>query len=39
MKNIFFLDADDYIIKNLKDKNYFKEILEKKGEELIKERE
>ena len=35
----FFLDTDDYIIKNLKDKNYFKELLEKKGEELIKERE
>lgn len=34
----FFLDTDDYIIKNLKDKNYFKELLEKKGEELIKER-
>ena len=34
----FFLDTDDYIIKNLKHKNYFKELLEKKGEELIKER-
>lgn len=35
----FFYDTDDYIIKNLKDKNYFKELLENKGEELIKERE
>jgi len=35
----FFLDTDDYIIKNLRKKNYFKELLEKKGEELIKERE
>ena len=35
----YFLDTDDYIIKNLKKKNYFKELLEKKGEKLIKERE
>ena len=35
----YFLDTDDYIIKNLKKQNYFKELLEKKGEELIKERE
>ena len=35
----FFYDTDDYIIKNLKSKNYFKDLLENKGEELIKERE
>ena len=35
----YFIDTDDYIIKNLKKQNYFKELLEKKGEELIKERE
>ena len=34
-----FIDTDDYIIKNLKKQNYYKELLEKKGEELIKERE
>ena len=35
----YFLDTDDYIIKNLRTKNYFKELMDKKGEELIKERE
>jgi NACalpha-BTF3-like transcription factor len=35
----YFIDTDDYIIKNLRNKSYFKELLEKKGEELIKERE
>ena len=35
----YFIDTDDYIIKNLKKQNYYKELLEKKGEELIKERE
>ena len=35
----YFLDTDDYIIKNLRKKNYFKELLDKKGEALIKERE
>ena len=34
-----FISTDDYIIKNLKKQNYYKELLEKKGEELIKERE
>ena len=34
----FFKDTDDYIIKNLKDKDYYNQLLEKKGEELIKER-
>ena len=34
----YFIDTDDYIIKNLKKQNYYKELLEKKGEELIKER-
>ena len=35
----YFIDTDDYIIKNLRTKNYFKELMDKKGEELIKERE
>ena len=35
----FFIDTDDYIIKNLRKKNYFKELMDKKGEELIRERE
>ena len=35
----YFIDTDDYIIKNLRNKNYFKELMDKKGEELIKERE
>ena len=34
-----FIDNDDYIIKNLKKQNNYKELLEKKGEDLIKERE
>ena len=34
-----FVDTDDYILKNLKKKNYYKDLLDKKGEELIKERE
>ena len=35
----YFMDTDDYIIKNLRKQNYFKELLDKKGEELIKKRE
>ena len=35
----YFIDTDDYIIKNLRKKNYFKELLDKKGEILIRERE
>ena len=34
-----FEDTDDYTIKNLKKQKYYKDLLEKKGEELIKERE
>ena len=34
-----FKETDDYIIKNMKEQKYFKELLESKGEELIKERE
>lgn len=35
----FFEDNDDNIIKNLRKNKSFKELLDKKGEELIKERE
>ena len=35
----YFIDTDDYIIKNLRKKNYFKDLMDQKGEELIKERE
>ena len=34
MKNIF-----DYIIKNLKNKHYYTTLIQKKGEDLVKERE
>ena len=34
-----FVDTDDYILKNLKKKSYYKDLFDKKGEELIKERE
>jgi NACalpha-BTF3-like transcription factor len=34
-----FVDTDDYVIRNLKKKSYYKDLLDKKGEELIKERE
>ena len=35
----FFLGTDDYVIKNLKDKGYFVDLKNIKGEELLKERE
>ena len=35
----FFLGTDDYVIKNLRDKGYFVDLKNIKGEELIKERE
>ena len=34
-----FVDTDDYILKNLEKKSYYKDLFDKKGEELIKERE
>ena len=38
-ENYFFASTDDYIIKNLKNKNYYLNLLNKKGEESVKERE
>ena len=38
-KKYFFLDKDDYIIKNMKDRKDYKGLISKKGEDLIKERE
>ena len=38
-ENYFFASTDDYIIKNLKNKNYYLNLLNKKGEEMVKERE
>ena len=38
-KKFIFRENDDKIIKNLKKQNNYKELLEKKGEELVKERE
>ena len=35
----FFLKTDDYIIKNLRNKGYYKDLIEIKGIELVKERE
>ena len=35
----FFASTDDYIIKNLKNKSYYLNLLNKKGEESVKERE
>ena len=35
----FFLGTDDYVIKNLKDKGYFVDLKNIKGEELLKERQ
>ena len=34
----YFVQADDYIIKNLRDKVYYKDLIGNKGEELVKER-
>jgi NACalpha-BTF3-like transcription factor len=38
-KKFFFLDKEDYIIKNMKDSKDYKGLISKKGEDLIKERE
>ena len=35
----FFLKTDDYIIKNLRNKGYYKDLINLKGIELVKERE
>ena len=35
----FFFKTDDYIIKNLRNKGYYKDLIEIKGIELVKERE
>lgn len=35
----FFYQTDDYIIKNLKNKHYYLQLLNKKGEDYVKERE
>lgn len=38
-ENYIFLKTDDYIIKNLKNKNFYIQLINKKGEENVKERE
>lgn len=38
-ENLAFVGTDDYIIKNLRDKPYYKQLIESKGEESVKERE
>ena len=35
----FFYQTDDYIIKNLKNKHYYLQLLNTKGEDYVKERE
>lgn len=35
----FFVQTDDYIIKNLRNKGYYLDLINQKGEELVKERE
>jgi hypothetical protein len=35
----FFVQTDDYIIKNLRNKGYYIDLINQKGEELVKERE
>ena len=35
----FFVQTDDYIIKNLRNKGYYIDLINEKGEELVKERE
>ena len=37
--NYFYSKSDDYIIKNLKNKNLYIQLINKKGEESVKERE
>ena len=39
MKNFFFCETDDYIIKNLRNKGYYLDLINQKGENLVKERE
>jgi len=38
-ENLAFVGTDDYILKNLRDKPYYKQLIESKGEERVKERE
>ena len=38
-ENLAFVGTDDYIIKNLRDKPYYKQLIESKGEESVIERE
>ena len=38
-EKFFFYQTDDYIIKNLKNKHYYLQLLNKKGEDYVKERE
>ena len=35
----YFVQTDDYIIKNLRNKGYYLDLIKEKGEELVKERE
>ena len=35
----YFIQTDDYIIKNLRNKGYYFDLINEKGEELVKERE
>ena len=35
----FFVETDDYIIKNLRNKGYYLDLINQKGEDLVKERE
>lgn len=38
-EKFYFLETDDYIIKNLRNKGYYLDLINLKGEELVKERE
>ena len=38
-ENYFFAETDDYVIKNLRNKGYYIDLINEKGEELVKERE
>jgi hypothetical protein len=35
----YFVQTDDYIIKHLRNKGYYLDLIKEKGEELVKERE
>lgn len=35
----YFVQTDDYVIKNLRNKGYYLDLIKEKGEELVKERE